>query len=123
MTGFVLPLQHGVTDNGAMAKVLRSSLRPGAAEALAPTVPIELQQLLRTHPDIDGAVIFEAIPERKVRFDDIPGEPRNADLVCLAERANELIAISIEAKADETFGELVADVLRTPPAFAAARTR
>ena len=79
-----------------------------------PAVPIELQELLTTHPDTDGAVIFEATPERKVRFDKIPGEPRNADLVCLAERANELIAISIEAKAEETFGELVADVLKTP---------
>jgi hypothetical protein len=77
-------------------------------------VPIELQELLKTHPDIDGAAIFEAFPERKVRFDDIPGEPRNADLVCIAERANQRIAISIEAKADEPFGELVSDVLKTP---------
>ena len=79
-----------------------------------PAVPVELQELLRTHPDIDGAVIYEATPERKVRFDKIRGEPRNTDLVCLAERANELIAISIEAKADEPFGEPVADVLKAP---------
>jgi hypothetical protein len=77
-------------------------------------VPIELQELLRTHPDIDGATIFEATPEQKVRFDDIPGEPRNVDLACIAKRANQRIAISIEAKADEPFGELVADVLKTP---------
>ena len=31
-------------------------------------VPIELQELLKTHPDTDGAAIFEAIPEQKVRF-------------------------------------------------------
>lgn len=79
-----------------------------------PAVPIELQELLRTHPDIDGAVIFEATPEHKVRFDKIRGEPRNTDLVCIAERANQLIAISIEAKAGETFGDLVAKVLETP---------
>jgi hypothetical protein len=79
-----------------------------------PAVPIELQELLSTHPDIDGAVIFEVTPERKVRFDNIQGEPRNTDLVCIAERANQRVAISIEAKADETFGELVSKVLKTP---------
>jgi hypothetical protein len=77
-------------------------------------IPIELLELLRTHPDINGATIFEATPERKVRFDDIPGEPRNVDLVCIAEHDNQHIAISIEAKADEPFGELVAEVLKTP---------
>ncbi len=83
--------------------------------ASAPAVPVELQELLSTHPDIDGAAFLEAIPEHKVAFDNIPGEPRNTDLVCIAERANQRIAISIEAKADEPFGELVANVLRTPP--------
>jgi len=85
------------------------------SRASGPAVPIELQELLSTHPDIDGAVILEAIPEHKVVFDGIPGEPRNADLVCIAERANQRIAISIEAKAGETFGDLVAKVLSTPP--------
>lgn len=80
-----------------------------------PAVPIELQELLSTHPDTAGAVIIEAIPEHKVRFDNIRGEPRNTDLVCIAERANQRIAISIEAKIDEPFGELVAKVLSTPP--------
>lgn len=80
-----------------------------------PAVPIELQELLSTHPDTAGAVIIEAIPEHKVAFDNIPGEPRNTDLVCISERVNQRIAISIEAKADEPFGELVTNVLRTPP--------
>ena len=83
--------------------------------ASGPAVPVELQELLSTHPDTAGAVIIEAIPEHKVRFDNIRGEPRNTDLVCIAERANQRIAISIEAKADEPFGEWVANVLRTPP--------
>ena len=83
--------------------------------ASGPAVPDELQALLSTHPDISGAFFIEAIPEHKVAFDDIPGEPRNTDLVCVAQRANQRIAISIEAKADEAFGELVANVLKTPP--------
>jgi hypothetical protein len=44
--------------------------------ASVPAVPVELQELLSTHPDIDGAVFLEAIPEHKVIFDDSPGEPR-----------------------------------------------
>jgi Domain of unknown function (DUF6946) len=83
-------------------------------KASDPAVPIELQELLSTHPDINGVVILEAIPEHKVRFDKIRGEPRNTDLVCIGKRANQRIAISIEAKADKPFGELIADVLRTP---------
>lgn len=83
--------------------------------ASGPAVPIELQELLSTHHHIDGAVIIEAIPKYKVVFDDIPGEPRHTDLVCIAERANQRIAISIEAKASETFGDLVANVVRTSP--------
>ena len=82
--------------------------------ASGPAVPIELQELLSTHPDIDGAAILEAIPEHKVKFDKIRGEPRNTDLVCIAERANQRIAISLEAKSDETFGDLVSDVVKTP---------
>jgi hypothetical protein len=79
-----------------------------------PEVPRELQEFLNTHPDIAGAEILEAIPEHKVKFDDIRGEPRNADLVCIAQCDGQRIAISIEAKADEPFGELVAEVLHTP---------
>jgi hypothetical protein len=102
-------VKHWVDDKSA--KELAKAWCGGSS---GPAVPVQLQELLSTHSDIDGAVIFEATPERKVRFDDIPGEPRNADLVCLAERAGKLIAISIEAKADETFGDLVAKVLKTP---------
>lgn len=80
-----------------------------------PAVPNELQELLNTHSDIRGAIILEAIPEHRVSFDDIPGEPRNTDLVCIAQRANQRMAISIEAKADEPFGELITNVLSTPP--------
>ncbi len=98
--------------NGRSAKELAKAW---CGRASGPAVPVELQELLTTHPDIDGAVFLEAIPEYKVAFDDIPGEPRNTDLVCIAERADQRIAISIEAKADEPFGELVSKVLSTPP--------
>lgn len=81
----------------------------------APRVPDEIQSLLDGHPDTAGYCIVSAIPEHPVRFDSLRGEPRNADLVVLARRADERIAISVEAKADESFdmyvGDLAADAV------------
>ena len=45
-----------------------------------PCVPTEIEQLLRSHPDLETLVIERAFPEHQIRFDDLPGEPRNADL-------------------------------------------
>jgi hypothetical protein len=44
-------------------------------------------------------------------FDDFPGEPRNADLAVYARDEHGDFVIAVEAKADETFGETVADAL------------
>ena len=46
-------------------------------------------------------------PEHRVRFDTYEGEPRNADLSLLGEVPDGLVAISVEAKADERFGSSV----------------
>lgn len=78
-----------------------------------PAVPGELAELLRTSGATEGAKILKVLPEHRVRFDDLPGEPRNADVNVLAEDRNGRIAISIEAKADEPFGERVSDVLES----------
>jgi hypothetical protein len=78
-------------------------------------VPEEIQALLDGHPDTVGCRIVSAIPEHPVRFDSLRGEPRNADLVAVAECADDRIAISVEAKADESFdmyiGDLAADAV------------
>jgi hypothetical protein len=79
------------------------------AEGLA--VPTELTALLASHPDTSGAVISSVTPEHQIRFDQLRGEPRNADVVALADHPSGLIAISIEAKADEPFDLQVHDVL------------
>jgi len=105
----------GGADQWVDGRSAKELAKAWCGRASGPAVPVELQELLSTHPDTDGAVFLEVIPEHKVAFDDIPGEPRNTDLVCIAERGNHRIAISIEAKADEPFGELIANVLRTPP--------
>jgi hypothetical protein len=73
----------------------------------SPAVPAELADLLASHRDTMGAVIRSVTPEQKVRFDESPGEPRNADIVAVAHHPAGAIAISIEAKADEPFDHLV----------------
>ena len=78
-----------------------------------PCVPAEIKQLLRSHPDLEGVVIERALPEHQIRFDDLPGEPRNADLAVEARDGKGLVAITIEGKADESFDRSVTAVLQS----------
>lgn len=77
----------------------------------SPSVPNELTALFDTHPDIEGVVVRTVMPEHRVRFDKLRGEPRNADVAALGDHPAGSIALSIEAKADEPFDRLVDDVL------------
>ena len=79
--------------------------------ASGPCVPADVRALLDSHPLTRGATLISGTPEAQIHFDDIPGEPRNADLALLAEGEDGLIAITVEGKADETFGEYVGDVM------------
>jgi hypothetical protein len=76
-----------------------------------PCVPSELQALLNSHPDVAGARVESATPEHRVAFDKL-GEPRNSDLVAIASHPRGNVAISVEAKADESFDRIVTAVLR-----------
>lgn len=71
-------------------------------------VPLELRELLRSNPVLGVVDIIEATPEEKVPLDEFRGETRNADLVAIGKSSLGAIAISVEAKADETFGETIA---------------
>lgn len=54
---------------------------------------------------------FEAevvYPELKIRFDEFSGEPRNADLALLGHVGQRKVAVTIEAKADEVFSNVLA---------------
>jgi hypothetical protein len=61
--------------------------------------------------DLRGTVLDRAHPEYPVPFDDLKGEPRNTDLVAVGRADRGSIAVSVEAKANEEFGDLIADVL------------
>ena len=96
--------------NGRTGEAPRSSPALGAAPS-GPCVPPELTALLGSSAQLSSLVIDKARPEYRVHFDDLPGEPRNTDLVAIGASGAARIAISVEAKADETFGELVNDML------------
>lgn len=75
------------------------------------SVPDELVALLSSHPDTQSAVLQNGEPEARLAFDKRVGEVRNADLAVRAVSGSAPLALTIEAKADEPFDQLVPDTL------------
>jgi hypothetical protein len=98
-------------DHWAEGRSAYECARAWCTGSQSSNVPNELTVLFDTHPDIGGVVVRTAMPEHRVRFDKLRGEPRNADVAVLGDHPAGSIAISIEAKADERFDRLVDDVL------------
>src|SRR5690606_10274883 len=65
----------------------------------------------------------EVFPERRIAFDSHAGEPRNADLAFVGVGPAGRVAVTIEAKADEPFGDTVAATLSSALERAVARAR
>ena len=76
----------------------------------APSIPSEVQHLLATSPDLAELQFERAVPEALLPFDKHSG-PRNADLAIWARGPRGPVAITVEAKADETFGPVVEEAL------------
>jgi hypothetical protein len=77
----------------------------------APAVPEELTALFESRAETRGLIVDEVLPEHRVSFDAHGGEPRNADLALVGHAPESKIAVTIEAKADESFGATVAQTL------------
>ena len=80
-------------------------------DAGAETLPDEVSTALAAHPAFGTIVAWDAEPERKLRFDQFRGEPRNTDLLVVARDQHGEYVIGVEGKADEPFAETVADTL------------
>lgn len=80
-------------------------------------MPPEVLHALSSHPSFGQVLSWEAEPEARLRFDAFPGEPRNSDLVVYANDASGPYILAVEAKADEPYGETLAE------AFSAAIER
>ena len=66
---------------------------------------------LENAPETSGLTVETVTPEHQIRFDEHGGEPRNADLTFAGRTANAIVAVTIEAKADEPFGATVTQTL------------
>lgn len=74
-----------------------------------PAPPGDLLRLLATRPALANLDFEVGYPEHRIRFDDVAGEPRNADLAVACQGPLGRVALSIEAKADEAFGRSVGE--------------
>lgn len=96
-------IKHWVDDHSAK-EVARAWL------ANAPqSPPPEIAALLSSHPDLVDLVLERVEPEALLPFDNRNG-PRNADLAITARDRKGVVAITVEAKADEPFDNTVAEV-------------
>lgn len=75
----------------------------------APTLQPEIAQVLDNCPDIGLLRRWSAEPEARVAIDRFRGEPPNIDLLLVADDDSGPLVVAIEAKADETFGNPLAD--------------
>jgi hypothetical protein len=66
---------------------------------------------LKCGAETRGLVFISGEPECRLRFDRFGGEPRNADLAIKATLNEHPVALTIEAKADESYGELVSEAV------------
>jgi len=73
----------------------------------AVAVPLELAALLNSNAALGPIEILEAWPEHKIQLDSFRGETRNADLAALAHGPYGAVAVTVEARADEPFGDVV----------------
>ena len=77
----------------------------------APFVPTEISETLYSASDIGTLSYWCAEPEAKVRFDAFRGEPANIDVLLTGQDENGPIVVTVEAKADEVFGNTIEKTL------------
>jgi hypothetical protein len=70
-------------------------------------------ETLALQPQLAGFQPERAVVEAQTRFDEHRGGPRNHDLLIVGAVGGRRIVVSVEAKADETFGETVAQYQAT----------
>ena len=74
-------------------------------------IPAEIRALLDSCEATRGLVVEEARAECRIPFDENGGEPRNADLAFVGVAPSGPVAVTIEAKADEPFGQTIGETM------------
>ncbi len=96
------PVLHWKRGASAMELAIQwtmASVRPGSG------LPECVEQVLKTVPGGDWCRVKLAIPELQTELDG-KGKPSQTDLWLLLDTAAGFVSLSVEAKADESFGEL-----------------
>src|ERR1035438_4541749 len=83
-------------DGRSAKEAARAWLEPGLGN-----LPMEVVCALGGHASFGSVVRWEAEPEVRLRFDGFAGEPRNTDLLVLAEDAQGPYLIAVGAKRSE----------------------
>lgn len=94
-----------VPDRSAM-ETARSWLHDGGR-----TIPSVVKDIFKDHPDFGPILNWHGEPEVQLRFDEFPGEPRNTDVLVVAQDKFGSYVLAVEGKADEPFSSTVADTL------------
>lgn len=72
-----------------------------------PQMPIALTELLHSHAELQGFEAEWAVPEYETKLDQFRGKGRNHDLIIIGTVNSKRTLIAVEAKVDESFGDLV----------------
>lgn len=72
------------------------------------TMPSEINSALANSDYFGNILKWEAEPEARLKFDDFKGEPRNSDLSVKVIDEMGPYLLTVEAKADESFGQTIA---------------
>ncbi len=94
---------HHWLDGRSAKEVARAWLENGLA------LPSEVESALASHPGFGPVLSWDAEPEARLPFDSFAGEQRNSDLLVLARDARGPYVLAVESKADESYGETIAD--------------
>ena len=89
----------------------------------APDLQPDIARTLGACTDIGPLRKWRAEPEARIPIDRFRGEQPNIDLLLIAEDDHGPVVIAIEAKADETFGDVISDQYRQACAAANPRSK
>jgi hypothetical protein len=76
------------------------------------TIPAQVANVLSSSPDFGVVLKWNAEPEVKLPFDMLKGEPRNSDMLIVAEDQSGPFLIGVEGKADEPFDQYLEGKMR-----------
>ena len=91
--------------------------------AAAPRMQPDIERTIAACPDVGPLHRWRAEPEARVAIDTFRGEQPNIDVLLVAKDERGPVVVVIEAKADETFGDQLADRYRSAKAARVANPR